>query len=423
MTLINLDRYTESGYVTPESVNPPSREDYTARSVDDFYVEPGYSAENYTVATLSGQRDLSISSSLSSTGTVIPSIRISTSIVAGISALGGKLQTGTISNQITATISSTPTKIHSTATATLTHAGDDVQWQYADTWAEPKQETWRKRVVVRASIIVRSAVDTMPVVFNTTTGGSSVRTGTVTADIATAVAVNFGRRRPAASTVDVQSNLNSSGISAKTATATMNIAAALNSVGQARQIGSATLNAAVTVVSASGRIRPFSNINAGNFSLTVSAARTRRVTNSNAITATLSSVGIRKTPFRATLNTVTNITVAASNTRTGTTTANIQAATSTLGGKLIGIANEILPINTGFSSRGLIIQVDPYRTIQVLPELRTRTAIQETRVIGVKNQTLINTVRSESRGIRVLPETRRYLEDRGTHIPATKERI
>jgi hypothetical protein len=263
----------------------------------------------------------------------------------------------------------------------------------------------------------------MPVVFNTTTGGSSVRTGTVTADIATAVAVNFGRRRPAASTVDVQSNLNSSGISAKTATATMNIAAALNSVGQARQIGSATLNAAVTVVSASGRIRPFSNINAGNFSLTVSAVRTRRVTNSNAITATLSSVGIRKTPFRATLNTVTNITVAASNTRTGTTTANIQAATSTLGGKLIGIANEILPINTGFSSRGLIIQVDPYRTIQVLPELRTRTAIQETRVIGVKNQTLINTVRSESRGIRVLPETRRYLEDRGTHIPATKERI
>ena len=423
MTLILLDRYTESGYVTPESVNPPSREDYTARSVDDFYVEPGYYAENYTVATLSGQRDLSISSGLSASGESIPGIVIAIGIFANISTLGGKLQTGTISNPITANLSSTPTKIHSTATATLTHAGDDVQWQFADTWAEPKQESWRKRVVTSANVRVKAGVRTMPVTGTVSTAATAIITDVFRESITAAVSSTGNRTRPGSATNPVNSTLSANGFNRITGSTTQNINTAISAVGQARQIGSATLNAAVTTLSAAGRTRPFSFLDAGSFGISVTYERRRSVSNTSVIAAELSADGFRQKTFSATLDINSTINSNSSIKRAGTIRADTQFNTTVLGGKLIGIAGEILPISTGLNSRGLIIQIDPYRSIRVLAELRHYTTDAETRVISSKTQTLINTVRSESRGIRVLPETRSFLDDRGTLDPITKERI
>lgn len=115
--------------------------------------------------------------------------------------------------------------------------------------------------------------------------------------------------------------------------------------------------------------------------------------------------------------------------RPGVSEANIESGISINGGKLLGIANEILAGEFSITrASGRFINIDPYRTIDVEPESRIRRTPAETRIIPVDLETGVNSVRAENRVIRVPAESRSWLIDIGTLTtisldPIDRERI
>jgi hypothetical protein len=76
------------------------------------------------------------------------------------------------------------------------------------------------------------------------------------------------------------------------------------------------------------------------------------------------------------------------------------------GGKLLGIADEVLALSVSVSSNGRKVTVDPFTTIRVEGETRTGVVEPESRIITPKTETRINTINQETRRLRVYQETR-----------------
>lgn len=600
--MVEFNRYVDANY---NDLN------YFTRSDDNIYVADDYYASGYTVYTADAFTDLQSTVAVSAAATVVPGVSITVNITASIpTAIATKVVFGSATNNSTVNLSSTPTR-QRTSTATLTHAGDDVQWQFADTWAEPKQETWRKRVVVSAQRVVKAPNTTFDIVTGLNSNSANTRTHSATANAAATVDSSYVRIRPGSATHNSTSTLSCSGISARLGNATLNIVAAQSSLGQAQFYGTTTLNAATTTLQVGittrfaratleatrspktitvyptttistaqkkfgthsvaypnifdfVRVSPdlvfgrgdftvdmwiykaniitgnytmfdnrsgtdgvvvriqnnaigvlstgysqfvfspgnqFSNSTwhqlsfqrsgtdfkvyvdgtlvltttvqnnnwsnrtvsvgnlltspigftggyideirfssvarySGNFvspveayttdlntrfllhadsgfvdqsipkSLSVAARRLRTSSfNGNGVFET-TVLPTRITPFASTLNINSLQTAIASITRTGTSSESITAQSTALGGKLIGIANKILPIDTGFTSSGLLLTVDPLRLVRVLPETRTWSVDTENRGVSVLAETRTRMVDTENRGVRVLPETR-----------------
>jgi len=63
-------------------------------------------------------------------------------------------------------------------------------------------------------------------------------------------------------------------------------------------------------------------------------------------------------------------------------------------------------ISADFASEGRIYYIDEYFLVQVEPETRLQSAVQESRGLLVESETRVNTIDSETRGLLVEPETR-----------------
>jgi hypothetical protein len=146
------------------------------------------------------------------------------------------------------------------------------------------------------------------------------------------------------------------------------------------------------------------------------------------ILSTVSAEGIKQVAGSAVLLSALAVQAAGIRFRTARADCDIISDLQALGGKNIGIANEILSVIASVSAFGRIISTDPYRRIRVQAEQRSYFAAEETRIIHTLAESRELEDFSENRKITVPEETRLDLIEYGTDTivrtnPPYKERV
>ena len=340
-------------------------------------------------------------------------------IITGVSSSGGRLRVSSSStfNNTLLNGSSSRTRYNS---ATLLHNGEEVTWENMNSWGEPTQEAWLKRFSVSA---VRKVVATaLPVEINSTLNSSSgrIRQFSSTCAATSTSSISSNRRLAGSATVNIITALASEGTNAIKGTANFSGVVTLSSVGRAVFFGKSLQTIAATLNSSSGRQRKGSSETpAITTSITISGGRIKRTSTSVDIVTLTSVAGNASSRSGATLNNTVGFSSASSRTRGVIGKLNIAVGARGLGGKRLGAFDVRCGIVVTQNSAGRKFTIEPFRTIRVLPESRTRVANQETRRINTINQTRINIVATHYSSITVLQETRQYRIAHGTLVTRT----
>ena len=445
-----LDYYIAAGYTTPEVADPPSPDDYFVRADDIIWVEAGYVDNGYIQRTFSGVSDTSIFTSVSVIAQSRPPVEgVCTANIATLvsgSASRSRSGSATINDAFSVDTSISGTKVGETivtltssasvegargrsSSATLWHNGEEVSWENMNTWLEPTQETWQRRVSASAVRLRRGTALNI----NSTTGvlatATRIKTFSATLNSSATVLGYSSRNSNSSSTTEINSTLSANGITVIHGTSTPNIASSVNSNAFVKFYGTVTTNAATTTVVSSGRIRPAVIVDQTISGMQVSGGRIRPSSSECISNLTVTISGSATSRSSATdINSAATVTVEGARSRSGISNPNIIVEVDSLGGKRLGAADLEFQIITSASAQARLFTVEPFRTIRVLPTQRLWNITQETRIINTKIQTRINTATSETRNIRVNEETRDYLIDNGTLVttsvvPFRQERI
>lgn len=391
---LDFDNYFSTGYTDAG---------YTVRAEDTLYVEADYAETGYFAAVFSGISDLSSSFSISAAGD-FGSSSASLSIAAGLtcSALDQDRASATISMAMS---SSTSANITRSTSATL-QIGGDRAWDDMNTWDAPAQDTWRRRVDivgqrrVAASSSVSTQLTTSTLANRTRSDSSSLSTALTTSTVA-------NRTRPGSSSASITLTSSQAGVVAKAGVVAASITFSSSQSAISRVTGSSSLSLATTTVSAAGRLRGAIALDGGVFGISATPNRTRDHSSSLNTALTTTTTALRRRPGATNLNISVSVSADMTRQRDGVNLSLGVFGVSTNGGKLLGIADEILPISAEIDRMvGTKITVDPFTTIRVEGESRIATVSGETRFITPKAETRINTINQETRKIRVYGESR-----------------
>lgn len=409
----------------------------SALSASGTGIRPGTSSLSLSSSFAGGARRIRTSSAEPASSAAAEAsaarTRSSTVSITGVfdpTVVGVARRVGEISVGSTSSVSVSAIRVRS-GSSSIVDAGNETTWSDAGAWYRPKQGTWARRVRVRGSAVFRN--------------------NTVSVSISSSVAADAFRRRGAADIViPGVGQLSANGGVLKPFSATLNITSSIPPVSsETLTVGSATLTVQGTVSSrgiskfTSGAVLPIvgsvsvQGTRRKTFSASVSiegsaladAVKIARSSADLLAATTVLSTSIRYQ--RGTVIAAANSQIAAipGRRRPGVSEQNIVGSISINGGKLLGIANEVLAGEFQISrALGRFINIDPYRTIDVEPELRTRKILSETRIIPVDLETGVNSVRAENRVIKVPAESRYWLIDVGTLTtvsldPIDRERV
>jgi hypothetical protein len=375
-------------------------------------------------ATLQGQGDISITGN---------------KIAAGSATLNGVFSPTVSANAKFAGVTQLDIRASVSATGGQTigfsgtldiYGGSETAWADAGIWGYPTQEQWSKVVSVQGRKITDTSA-TLPVAADLTITAVKTAVSTITVDDLATVSVSAGKITNTSSTLDISASI--APVQSETLTtgsATLDITATQSAAGFAKVQASATLDAATTQVSSGGRIRPFAGIHAATSSVSATAKRTRDHSATLDIAGAQLITAIRYQRFSATLSGNADIQIQsnAARIRTSSATTNTEANLSANGGKLKGVADLVLEIqSTWVRAAGKVVRLDPYRKIKLLPESRTAQTGPETRKITALEENRLNNTAAEQRELIVLPESRVWRIQRGTPtiistIPYEEER-
>ena len=451
-----FDYYVSAGYTTPEVADPPSSDDYFIRAQDVTYVESGYWDAGYVLRTLEGISDVNITSGLSATvgpieveGTAnnisiaaslnsnVKRIRpfsssFSVAVNSSISGSGVKSGSANISGVLNASVAANARLVSSiiitansnTSTsangvfkgsATLTTITTDRSWSAAGTWSDIAPPQWAPTLRATAVVYRIGTANNINIAGGLNSNGDTVKPGSITANISTSIDLLAGKSGFGVATLPtIVAGLTSAGTTNIVGEANNNnINSSLTSAGQSSQLAYGTLNITGAVVSASGRIRPFVETSPIVSSMSVAGSRIRPYSANANINTLLDSDGFRAVVNEIQLAVIANSSTTGNYRKLTNSTLDINANLSSLGGKRIGMAFNEYFINANTNTSGILVRIDPYRTIALQPELRVYQTPVETRKITTIKELRVNTTSSETRSITCRAETRSWLLDRG----------
>lgn len=450
-----FDYYVSAGYTTPEVADPPSSDDYFIRAQDATYVESGYWDAGYVLRTLEGISDVNITAGLSVTvgpieveGTAGLSIAatftnnitrvkpfsssFSVTANSSITSNGIKSASANISGVLNANVSANARLVSSiiitansntatgangvfSGTATLTTITTDRSWSEAGTWSDIAPPQWAPTLRVTAVVNRIGTANNINASAGLNSNSETLKPGSITANISTGINLLAGKSGFGSATLPtIVAGLTSEGTTNIVGEANnLDINSSLTSSGQSSQLAYGTLNITGAVVSASGRIRPFVETSPIVSSMSVSGSRIRPYTATAAVNTLLNSDGFRAVVNEIQLAVILDTSTLGNYRKVINSTLDINTNLSSLGGKRIGMAFNEYRINANTSTSGILVRIDPYRTIATLPELRVRQNPQETRKITTNKELRVNTTSGETRGITCRAETRSWLLDRG----------
>lgn len=391
---LDFDNYFSTGYTDAG---------YTVRAEDTLYVEADYAETGYFAAVFSGISDLSSSFSISAAGDLATS-SASLSIAAGLtcSALDQDRASATISMAMSSSTSANRTR----STSATLQIGGDRAWDAMNTWDAPAQDTWRRRVDVVGQRRV-SGSSSLSIALTTSSSANRTRSASSSLSSSLTTSTLANRTRPGSSSASITLTTSQAGVVAKAGSSSLSSALSTSQAGIIRVSGSSSLSLATTTVSAAGRLRGAIVLDGGVFGISATPNRTRPGSSSLSTALTTATTALRRRPGAISLNISVSVSADMNRQRNGANLSLGVFGVSTNGGKLLGIANEVLQISVEIDrSVGKKITVDPFTTIRVESESRIATVTPETRFITPKAETRINTINQETRKIRVYGESR-----------------
>ena len=450
-----FDYYVSAGYTTPEVADPPSSDDYFIRAQDVTYVESGYWDAGYVLRTLEGISDVSITAGLSASvgpieveGSAGLSIAATTtnnitrvkpfsssfSVAANTSITGAgvKSATANISGVLNAGVSANARLVSSiiitansstatgangvfSGTATLTTITTDRSWSEAGTWSDIAPPQWAPTLRVTAVVNRIGTANNINASAGLNSNSETIKPGSITANISTGINLLAGKSGFGVATLPtIVAGLTSEGTTNIVGEANnLNINSSLTSSGISVQLAYGTLNITGAVLSASGRIRPFVETSPIVSSMTIAGSRIRPSSSTLDIIANLNTDGFRAVVNEIQLAVIADTSTVGNYRKPSNSSLDINSNLSSLGGKRIGMAFNEYSINANTSTSGILVRIDPYRTIALEPELRVYQTPVETRKITTIKELRVNTTSGETRSITCRAETRSWLLDRG----------
>lgn len=390
---LDFDNYFAVGYADA---------DYTVRAEDSVYVESDYVDTGYFATIRSAISDLNTSFTISADGdfaTSSASISIAASL--SVSALDQDRASASISMVLSQTSAANITR---SSSASL-QIGGDRAWDAMNTWDAPAQDTWRRRVDVVAQRRVNGSAS-LGIVCSTSVDAVRTRRGSSTTSIAVSTSTVATRTRLGSSSLNTNTNVSAGGVVGFGGSSTLDISTSISGAGILRVDGRADLSLATTTISAAGRLRGAIALDGGEFSVSATPNRTRTGSSSASTNLSISTSAQRKRPGAITLNINTSVSADMIRQRLGANLSLGVFSSEVNGGKLLGIADEVLALSVSVSSNGRKVTVDPFTTIRVEGETRTGVVAPESRIITPKTETRINTINQETRRLRVYQETR-----------------